>query len=93
MVALGVLLGTPTAVYITKVLDSGYQPRDMHCIVLTVKFDGGLSISVLRNKQLLKKKEVNSSHFLEVQIFFIFQIPPFEKRAEKSHFFKSHFSC
>jgi hypothetical protein len=32
------------------------QPIDMHCIVLPVKFEDGLSISVLRNKQLFTKK-------------------------------------
>jgi hypothetical protein len=45
------------------VLVSGYQSIDLHCIVLPVKFDGGLSISVLRNKQLFKKMDVKSSHF------------------------------
>jgi hypothetical protein len=28
---------------------------EMHCIVLPVKFEGGLSISVLRNEQLFTK--------------------------------------
>jgi hypothetical protein len=43
---------------------SGYQSIDTHCIVLPVKFDGGLSISALRNKQLFKKKKkVKSSNF------------------------------
>jgi hypothetical protein len=49
------LLVASTAAYNIKVLVSGYQSIDMHCIVLPVKFDGALSISVLRNKQLLKK--------------------------------------
>jgi hypothetical protein len=31
------------------------QSLDMHCIVLAVKFDGWLYISVLRNKQLFTK--------------------------------------
>jgi hypothetical protein len=49
--------------YNIKVPLSGYQSIDMHCIVLPVNFDGRLSISVLRNKQLFKKMEVKSSHF------------------------------
>jgi hypothetical protein len=32
------------------VLVSEYQSIDMHCIVVPVKFDGGLAMSVLRNK-------------------------------------------
>jgi hypothetical protein len=51
------------AAYSIKVLVSGYQSIDMHCIVSPVKFDGGLSISVLRNKQPLKKMTVKSSHY------------------------------
>jgi hypothetical protein len=39
-----------------KVFVSGYQLIDMHCIALPVKFDGGLSISFLRKKQLYKKR-------------------------------------
>jgi hypothetical protein len=35
---------------------------DMHCIKLPVKFEDGLSISVLRNKQLFTKKN-RGSHF------------------------------
>jgi hypothetical protein len=64
---------------------------DMHCIVLPVKFDSGLSISVLRNKQLLKKMDVKSSHFQK-----LFPTPPFEERRDlgKSFpFFEAHFSC
>jgi hypothetical protein len=45
-----------TAAYSINVYVSGYQSIDMHCIVLPVKFDGELSISVLRNKQLFKNK-------------------------------------
>jgi hypothetical protein len=51
-----------------KMLVSGYQSINMHCIVLPIKFDDGLSISVLRNKQLYKKMEVKSSHFQKVLI-------------------------
>jgi hypothetical protein len=36
-------------------LVAGYQSIDMLCIELSVKFDGGLSISVLKDKQLCKK--------------------------------------
>jgi hypothetical protein len=39
---------------IWKCFVSGYQLIDMHCIALPVKFDGGLSISFLRKKQLFK---------------------------------------
>jgi hypothetical protein len=56
------LLGAFAAAYNSKVLDSGYQSIDMHCIVLPVKFDGELSISVLRNKQLFKKKGGQKVH-------------------------------
>jgi hypothetical protein len=45
-------------------LVSGYQAIDMYRIVLPVKFNGGLSISVLRNKQLLKKVEVKKFKIL-----------------------------
>jgi hypothetical protein len=37
-----------------EVFVSVYQLIDMHSIALPVKFDGGLSISFLRKKQLLK---------------------------------------
>jgi hypothetical protein len=47
------------AAYDIKVLVSGYQLVDMHCIVVPVKFDGGLSISFLRKKLLLLKKGVS----------------------------------
>jgi hypothetical protein len=48
------LFGALSVEYNIKALLSGYQSIDMHCIVLPVKFDGRLSISVLRNKQLFK---------------------------------------
>jgi hypothetical protein len=59
---------------------SGYPSIDMYCIVLSVKFDGGLFITILKNKQLFKKKGrqkftfSRSSHFQEVHIFLILQI-------------------
>jgi hypothetical protein len=52
------LLVAFTAAYNIKVLVSGYQPRDMYRIVLPVKFDGGLSIQVLRSVQLFTKSIV-----------------------------------
>jgi hypothetical protein len=42
---------------------------------MPVKFDGGVSISVLRNKQLFKK----SSHFQKAQTFLIFKTRLLEK--------------
>jgi hypothetical protein len=38
-----------------QMLVSGYQSIDMLCIVLFVKFDGGLSMLIWRNKQLFYK--------------------------------------
>jgi hypothetical protein len=52
-----------TAVYDTKVLTSGYQSIDMHCIVVPVKFDGGLIMSFLKKSNSLKKMDVKSSQF------------------------------
>jgi hypothetical protein len=54
------------AVCDTKLLVSGYHSIDMHCNVLPVKFDGGLSISFLRKKELFTKKGLHfqkSSNF------------------------------
>jgi hypothetical protein len=52
-------------------LVSGCQSVDIRCIVLPVEFDGALSISVLRNKQLFfKEKEVKSSQFKKVNFSF-----------------------
>jgi hypothetical protein len=50
------LLEAFTAAHNVKVLVSGYQSINMHCIVLPVIFDGGLSITFMRNRQLLTKK-------------------------------------
>jgi hypothetical protein len=58
-----------------KMLVSGYHSIDMHFIMLHVKFDNELSISVLRNKQLYKKRDVKNSYFQ-------FQIPPFGERTD-----------
>jgi hypothetical protein len=74
LVAFCGLLVAFTAAYNIKVLLSGYQSIDMRCIVLPVKFDGGLSIPILRNKQLFKKKCSSD--------FFNFQAPPFEERSD-----------
>jgi hypothetical protein len=70
-VAFGGLLLAFTAVYNTKVLVSGYQLVDMPCIVLPVKYDGWLSILVLRNEQLFRKKIWGSKpiSFQKVPIF------------------------
>jgi hypothetical protein len=54
---LGILL-VFTAAYNIKVLVYGYQSIDKNGIMLPVKFEGGFSISILRNKQLLKKWKV-----------------------------------
>jgi hypothetical protein len=52
-------LGAPyalTTAYNIKMLIFGYQSVDMHCIAISVKFDGKLFLSVLRNKQLFTKR-------------------------------------
>jgi hypothetical protein len=49
-----------TTAHNVKVFASGHQSIDMHCIVVLVKFEGGLSISFLRKKQLFTKKWVKS---------------------------------
>jgi hypothetical protein len=54
-------------------LVSGYQSIDMHCTVLSVKFDGGLSSSVLRNKQHFKKNGGQMFTFAKSSTFQIFQ--------------------
>jgi hypothetical protein len=59
---------------------SGYQSIDVLCIVLSVKFDGGPSISVLKNNQLYEKKW--TSKVQNVQIFLICQTPTFEERTD-----------
>jgi hypothetical protein len=82
LIAFWGVLRASTVAYSIKVLDFGYQSIDMHCIVLPLKFDGGLFISVLRNKQLFKKMDAKSSHFL------IFKPRHLKKghTLEKSHF-------
>jgi hypothetical protein len=77
LVAFGGLLGAFMAAYNIKMLVSEYQSIDMLCIVLSVKFEGGLSILVLRNKQLYKKKRTS-----KVQKVQISQTPPFEERTD-----------
>jgi hypothetical protein len=83
-----------TAAYSIKVFVSGYQSIDMHCIVSPVKFDSGLFMSVLRNKQLFKKWK-SKVHIFKTLKFLMFQTPAFGKgqTLEKSYFFGSHFSC
>jgi hypothetical protein len=51
-----------------KMLVSGYQSIDMHCIVVPVKFDGGLSIPFLRKKQLSQKNSDQKFTFLKVDL-------------------------
>jgi hypothetical protein len=51
---LGLLVAFPVA-YNIKMFVSGYQSIHMHRIMMPVKFDSGLSISVQRNKQFFKK--------------------------------------
>jgi hypothetical protein len=58
----------------------------MHCIVLPVKFDGGVSISFLRKKQLFFKKKDFKSPSSTPAIWR-------KGRREKSHFFEARFSC
>jgi hypothetical protein len=82
---LGLLLVFTTA-YNIKVLVSGYPSINVHCIVLPVKFDGGLSISALRNKQLFKNNGVQkfiSRHLKKGRTIAL----------EKVSLFLSHFSC
>jgi hypothetical protein len=82
-------------------LVSEFPSIDMHCIVLPVKFDGGLSISVLRNKQLFKKKKKKKKMRKKEQNLkklrvFSFQSPPFEKRTDLGKallFWSSFFLC
>jgi hypothetical protein len=76
------LLVASTAAYNIKVLVSGYQSIDIYGIVLFVKFDVGLSISVLRNKQLVEKKGGQKLTFSKKFKFFNFATPPFEENAD-----------
>jgi hypothetical protein len=77
----GLLVAFPVADNI-KMFVSGYQSIHMHCIVMPVKFDGGLSISFLRNRQpLTKKREGQKITFSIVQIFNV-QTPPSEERTD-----------
>jgi hypothetical protein len=52
LVAFGGLLVAFTDSYNINMRVSWYQSIEMHCIVLPVKYEGGLSISVLKNEQL-----------------------------------------
>jgi hypothetical protein len=52
---LGILLAFTTA-HNVKVLVSGYQSIDIRCMVSPVKFEDGLSMSILRYEQLFTKK-------------------------------------
>jgi hypothetical protein len=78
---------------------SEYQSIDMHYIVLHVKFDGRLAISVLRNEQLFTKNQgFKTDQFSKSSNFQTFQLPPFGKRTahplgKRPTFFGSQFSC
>jgi hypothetical protein len=76
---------------------SWYQWIEIHCIVLPVKFDGGLSMSVLRNGQVFTKKlGFKTDQFSKSLNSEIFQTPSFEGQIiplEKVSLFRSHFSC
>jgi hypothetical protein len=61
----GRLLGAFTAAYSITVLVSWYPSMDMNCIVSPVNFDSRLSISVLRNKQLFKKRRTSKAHIFK----------------------------
>jgi hypothetical protein len=53
---LGASRNVPSRIqYNIEMFVSGYLPIHMHCIMIPVKFDGGMSISVQRNKQLFQK--------------------------------------
>jgi hypothetical protein len=95
LVAFWKLLGAFSVAYNIKVLLSGYQSIDMHFIVLPVKFDSRLSISVLRNKHFKKKWRSKSSPFQTVQTFLMLNPDIWRKDrpCKKSHFFGPHFSC
>jgi hypothetical protein len=77
----------------TKVFISGYQSIDMCFIVVPVEFDGGLYISVLRNKQLFTKKKGQKFTFSKK---FQFSNPASWKKdrplpREKSQFYWTQF--
>jgi hypothetical protein len=56
----------------------------MQRIVMPVKFDGGLSISVLRNVQLFTKiGGSKGDQFSKSLNFQTFQTPPFEERTDR----------
>jgi hypothetical protein len=65
----------------------------MHCIVVPVKIDGGLLLSVLRKKQLFTKTGVKSLHFQKVPIFKNISNPAIWNIDRESPWKKSHFFC
>jgi hypothetical protein len=77
LVAFGGFLIAFTAAHNLKVLVFGYQPIDMYYIVFPEKFDGGLSLSVLRKKQLFKKNGGEKVHILKKFKLFTFYTPSF----------------
>jgi hypothetical protein len=76
------LLSASTITHNVKVFVSRYQSIDMHCTVVPVKFDGGLSISFLRKKQLFANKRRSKIYISEkVPIFKTSEPPPIEERT------------
>jgi hypothetical protein len=67
------LLSAFTKAHNAKVIVSRYQSIDRHCMEMPVKFKGGLSMSVLRKKQLFTKKRGSKvllkSHFFASHFF------------------------
>jgi hypothetical protein len=74
------LLVASTAAYNIKVLVLGVSVDRYALHRVAVKFDGGLSITVLRNKQLFKKRR-SKAHFQSLE-FLIFQTPLLEERTD-----------
>jgi hypothetical protein len=61
----------------------GHHSIEIHYIVLPVKFDDGLSITVLRNVQLFTKSwRLKTIKFSKSSDFQILQTPPLGKRTD-----------
>jgi hypothetical protein len=72
-------------VKLKKMRVSWYQSIEMCCIVLPVKFDGMLSILVLRNQQLFTKNcGFKTDQFQKAQILEIFSNPAILKKDRPS---------
>jgi uncharacterized membrane protein (UPF0182 family) len=57
---------------------SRYHSIAWHCIVLHVKFDGGLSMSVLKNRQLFTKKKEDKKFTFSKKLRFSNKVQIFE---------------